>query len=1761
MEPDISDPVDWSVNEVVSFLCGPRPAPWAQSSSAPRPDPTTLEAALRDNEICGEVLMHVDNDGLKEIGVKAYGHRIMLMKAIQWLQEKSFKYSSTRRITSNELVMSRPSSPYPHDATPVSAVMNPNPASVTSQGGPAIQAVSKPKRRIAPILVQDQTSQALASQKPTDGALTPSQAAFPPQQEICTNIANIQSNQISIGGLAGNNHEGLSRTEKEENFLSYLQEKYAKDDDDILPKYGDSNSEAEFDQDTWKEILEENPDLIAAPGLPREKCEAILAQYIAEQEELWVKEELPKLLPEAEPMWHYFRDCGKLQEKKLSLSSRIEHLESRLRSVKQAIMDVSYRSTSTLRRACRAIDLTIWDKCSENWWLNTLDLDICPPPAPRPTKISKPRKERDVESVSAKEGEDNTLTSDAESHSGESIEEKVDLEQSTDEDELDLESPLSVKVDDLDTGVPSKTPRAQGMPLSLESSPSSDDSPPKPPSKRRRVQDMPRTWKGNDRLDTRGSFYEDDDEDIELVDLTNVADQTDHSIDSIIKTPSLNPTSSRQDLATQSVIKTLPLNPNDLDIAELDDKHLLQSQDDPNFSRPRPPNVGTALPLKTSSGDSFPVSFDDESDPTQLLPPSTPLPDDKISVDTDDAYLFEMVKGMSMSSIEAKKDRIQLLAKIVMQLTSAEYQGFPAYLDTWLRSLYREKIQEAIRTMMDNERNIPGVDHDESKLSMRLSALFVSWYHCISVNSDGLEPMRLEQALSVIEDEDDKGSLQVFLDKFESLINTYNRLHPEKSRNKSSSTSMVNTTSPPTEQHSKQNLKSKKPYVPNAPIGVQKRAQERKETQDRAREAFRQERENKGLGNSDPAGHAVTFKDPVVYLNPALGEFIKPHQLNGIQFMWRELCDSEKPQGCLLAHIMGLGKTLQVISLLVTIAEAAASETPEIRAQVPERFHRSQTLILCPSFLVPNWIKEFHCWVPQHHHLGNIFQIAASTSPQDREERTAERMATIQTWEEKGGIIIMSYEMFRSFIKNDKNRLSDEQHKTVQDALLCKPNIVVADEAHKLKSEKSSISQASSRFTTMSRIAMTGSPLANNLSEYYQMIEWVAPGYLESMQVFKEKYMEPIQEGLYIDSTQAQRRASLVALQVLNGILEPKIQRADHSLIAADLPSKTELVVRITLSETQRVAYNIFIDEINKTGNFSRIWQWLAIMQLCCNHPKPFLEKLQDRSNLKQTESPDPSILDGDAHLPSNLLSRIEALFERVTDILDPCLSNRALLLDKILDMSNRIGDKVLVFSQSIPTLNYLDSLFKRGGRNYKRIDGKVMPQQRQDIVNLFNDADNVDILLISTRAGGLGLNIHGANRVVIFDFLFNPAWEDQAIGRAYRIGQTKPVYVYRFIASGTFEEIIFNKTVFKSQLTVRVVDKKNTVREGFKQESKDYLFPVKHAVKKPLDHLFGKDPGVLDKIIADGGFADTILDVTLSKAQDDENDKLSTEERKRVQDELSLEQLKRSDLEAWEKEVLKRTIARQAADEAARHRLRIYQQKDQQNRFPSKPTVPRTNRQQPPQQHVPLNSVGPQDDCEKSYWPIPQQPPNPLNSFPRQDNRQKQPDGEDMTQESLANIHRPQVSGPSNRPSMPGNPSESTTHKPPTTAAHVGYSMLSTSGPQMGVSPLPGALFPSAAPPSSTQSSTYSRPRPIPWTGPVPSRGEQSFPMYDAPSPSTRADSFSPHQYALPRPSIFSGPSRAKSAEGNIEAVASVPLESSVLKDDQPPTQTEPGN
>lgn len=690
----------------------------------------------------------------------------------------------------------------------------------------------------------------------------------------------------------------------------------------------------------------------------------------------------------------------------------------------------------------------------------------------------------------------------------------------------------------------------------------------------------------------------------------------------------------------------------------------------------------------------------------------------------------------------------------------------------------------------------------------------------------------------------------------------------------------------------------RKPPRKNAPkeivrnkeaVDLREREIRRQEEQEARRRRVRANLGGSGLISSDKSRLIINESkqddQAFIYINEEIGHRIKDHQIEGVRFMWDQIVqDLELRQGCLLAHSMGLGKTMQVITLLVAIQESSKSADPRVVSQIPEDLRQSKTLVACPPGLVNNWMDELMTW-DKDLILGDLHTIEAE-SPRE------ERVNILQKWSRTGGVLVIGYAMLRKMAA-----LKEDESATLFD----EPNIIVADEAHNLKNPASKIHLACCKFRTGSRIAMTGSPLANNIEEYYFMIDWVAPKFLGPLSEFREIYSNPIQHGVDPDSTGAEKRRALKKLEALKQIVAPKVHRATiKSCMNKDLPPKQEFVICVKPKPLQVMLYNLYaqllrgesVGHIGDEGTFrSSVFRITNDLGLLCNHPHGLYEKAREiLDSPKEKSKPRAS-------LPDSVIAAVMTALDG-TRAKSPSLSTKVELLIQILDDAKKLGDKVLVFSQSIPTLDYLTGLFREQKRHFSRLDGTTPIPKRQDQIKKFN-TNQTEVYLISTKAGGVGLNIQGANKVVIFDFGWNPVHEQQAIGRSYRIGQTKPVSVYHFVTAGSFEQDLHGRTVFKSQLATRVVDKKNPISWG--KRVADLKHDMKDVKKEPLTQFLKRDR-ILDEIISYSGQHDVICKVMSTDTFEEEDNKapLTVEEQKEADDLAALNKLRSTNYEEF---------------------------------------------------------------------------------------------------------------------------------------------------------------------------------------------------------------------------------------------------------------------
>lgn len=589
----------------------------------------------------------------------------------------------------------------------------------------------------------------------------------------------------------------------------------------------------------------------------------------------------------------------------------------------------------------------------------------------------------------------------------------------------------------------------------------------------------------------------------------------------------------------------------------------------------------------------------------------------------------------------------------------------------------------------------------------------------------------------------------------------------------------------------------------------------------------------------------------LIYVHPYIAHRIRPHQLKGVRFMWDEITkDTQK--GCLLAHTMGLGKTMQTITLLSALAEAAASKDATISSQIPEHLKILKIVILCPVNVLTNWMEELINWSPPDL-LGEFYQLDASISAPNRGPY-------VEQWATDVGcsVLVLGYKLFVGLEENVRQRIVD----------VC--SIVIGDEAHIFKNRATKTGMAVNSFKTTSRIALTGSPLSNNVKEYYSIIDWVAPGFLGEPGEFNMRYGNPIEDGLSATSDRGANRKAKVLLAALKKLVETKVQRMSMHALKADLPPKIEFIIYVDLSKIQMAAYKAYLkgDLRNRPEGkiiVNNVWALQSVLPLLLVHPSIYYHKLkkdrakiaEDMKEMKEitTEAqqpqggtPDEADLEAPLGISSEVASDALEVFDEPDKYKSLDTSYKMMVLEKILDESLKLGDNVLVFSQKLAILNFIEEqLLCNKSRKCYRIDGAVNSRIRQAKVHNFNSGRG-GVFLISTTAGGVGLNLHGANRVVIMDSQYNPTHEQQAVGRAYRIGQTKPVFVYWLLCDGTFEKTMQSKQVFKTQLSSRVVDDKAPIAKSDRSLWQWFTQP-EEVPHQDTSHFQGRDT-VLDAVL-----------------------------------------------------------------------------------------------------------------------------------------------------------------------------------------------------------------------------------------------------------------------------------------------------------------------
>ncbi|QSZ30509.1 hypothetical protein DSL72_000063 [Monilinia vaccinii-corymbosi] len=1286
-----------------------------------------------------------------------------------------------------------------------------------------------------------------------------------------------------------------------------------RDDDEELPLYGESGSENGVDTETWEAIAEEAKERAAYMEKKREKNRFLTPQEveiavdagIADLVSQWKEIKLPKRRQRAFRLWTKSRRTGSKHADILKAQQELKHLvDSRIPKLRENIILGQWSNSHQVRHQTRIMEATIFDREDLVYTITLLQ-----------TKSPPPKLATDIPVKARK-----TILLRSDSDSGESIH---------------SESSAVESVDDIGDFVVEELSLADGE----DDTTMSDDSFPEAPVTSSRGAAKPISKTGSS---VQHSYDSEGDNNMGSL-----------SHDEELESPQPIPTEhsslkarseSAVSISTSTPTKTTTV----IDLMT--------------------PEKNEVSKLKLNFGSSSlvnPIVLSSESDQEQHIQRLFLDPNDLPSLKTPAA-----VSRHGYKTWEDFGDQDRLIVSVVDKLSNFLQKSLFELMGTMNDVT---ELQTHIEESIDLENQTKGLDGQLSMALLTLVRLFWIFVDCKFHSADGAW---MHIAAGVIRN-DNFSSLDHFYKLCRSLENYFNpriRLKLPKAEFPLEYTAISDDEeddepqtsakrkrrpfsiydSDQSSEYDQENSQSKKQRKIFEDAG----ARDLRE-QDRARVAAQEERKKQlraRLEESDNVGdvrldrHIINegkFDDQgYIYVDEEIGKRIKPHQLDGVRFIWNQItADGKATQGCLLAHTMGLGKTMQTlvspilscharliisrITILVALAQAASSTDVSVSSQVPKSLRVSRTIILCPPGLIANWVDELLTWSPDDI-LGDLRPIESASTP-------ASRFRTINDWFHEGGILLIGYEMFRSLASGPKQSDQpmtplDKKLKLARTQLLEGPNIVVADEAHKMKNHKSALCVAASKFRSRTRIALTGSPLANNVEEYHTMVEWVAPNYLGPIAEFRAKYKEPIEQGLYFNSTPYEKRKGMKMLDVLKEDLSPKVHRADTSVLRDDLPPKKEFIINVSLTQLQKQAYITYVRSVSsqkptrtKSGDLKQttLWAYLNILTLLCNHPSCFKAKLDEVHRSSQADSrfalksrqvqPMESldVTDEDLEIEidpeswkvgisEDLISAEAKVFKSFSgEITNPELSNKVKILCQILDASKAIGDKVLVFSQTLATLNFLETMCKEQGRRFARLDGKTPMKKRQTLVKDFNSND-LELYLISTTAGGLGLNLYGANRVVIFDFRYNPINEEQAIGRAYRIGQKKHVFVYRLMSAGTFEGSIQNKAVFKTQLASRVVDKKSPMSWAQKGLG-EILFEPKELQQEDLSAFEGMDSAVLDNILNVEENKGTIVKIIQSDDfEKDDDDRLTPKEKEEVRRMVKDEQLKRSDPQGY---------------------------------------------------------------------------------------------------------------------------------------------------------------------------------------------------------------------------------------------------------------------
>lgn len=499
---------------------------------------------------------------------------------------------------------------------------------------------------------------------------------------------------------------------------------------------------------------------------------------------------------------------------------------------------------------------------------------------------------------------------------------------------------------------------------------------------------------------------------------------------------------------------------------------------------------------------------------------------------------------------------------------------------------------------------------------------------------------------------------------------------------------------------------------------------------------------------------------PVV-IDPKLSKHLRPHQREGVSFLYEGVMGFNDTNGVLLADEMGLGKTLMTITLIWTLLKQ--SPFPN------QKTVGSKVLIVCPVTLINNWKKEFKKWIDLNQ-LGIL--VLDSNTKLDLKNFKLTRVYQI---------LIMSYEK----LHNCETELQEVNF----DLLIC-------DEGHKLKNTNNKSLKILKSLDLEKKILLSGTPIQNNLNEFFTLVDFINPGVLGTFSQFQKNFIRPIEQSRDVNCYNREiLDKGEDASKQLSELTSKFILRRTNEVLSKYLGEKTDLLVFVKPTPVQLQLFKLIASSVTYTTD--NALNMINLYKKICNSPR---------------------LANGD-----NLFS---SLGLPATDL--PIASGKINLLIALMIEIHEKKEKLVLISNYTKTLDLFASICSKLNYGFLRLDGSTTSATRSSVISQFNNTKfpQFPVFLLSSKSGGFGINLIGASRLILFDNDWNPATDLQSMSRIYRDGQTRPVFIYRLFTTGCIDEKIFQRQLMKTNLSDAFLDNGSSSNVFGMEDLKD-LFTV----------------------------------------------------------------------------------------------------------------------------------------------------------------------------------------------------------------------------------------------------------------------------------------------------------------------------------------------